>query len=74
MTNPTSQQKTAKIVDARAITVVCETCDTHCTDEDGSTVITEDSQTVMCPDCGSVYAVPRQAFRVVYKAKLKEVA
>ncbi len=73
MSKTALQQKTAKVVDVRAITIMCEECEEPCVDEYDSTMITEDSKTVTCRFCRTEYVVPRQAFHVVYKAKLKEV-
>lgn len=63
--------KVAKITAARAIDIVCEECETLCVDDYGSTMITEDSKTVICESCWTAYEVPAQAFRVVSKAKCK---
>jgi hypothetical protein len=73
MLQAAAQQKTARITDAMALTIVCEECDVHCEDHYGSTMITTESETVTCPSCGATYAVPQHAFRVVCKAKCKEV-
>ncbi len=66
-------KKTAKITDAMALTILCEECHEHCVDEYESTMITPDSKTVTCKSCGTVYAIPSNAFYAVSKAKLKEV-
>jgi hypothetical protein len=65
--------KNAKIVDARALTIVCEECDECCEDEYGSTMITDDSKTVTCRHCGAEYEIPANAFHVVCRAKCKAV-
>ncbi len=65
------QPKAAKVTAARALDIVCEECETLCVDTYSSTMITEESETVLCECCGTFYEVPSQAFRVVYKAKCK---
>jgi hypothetical protein len=66
------QGKTARITDASAITILCESCDSHCQDDYGSTMITPDSKTVVCVDCGTIYSIPVNAFRIVCTAKCRE--
>lgn len=68
---PVSQQKVAKITAARAIDIVCEECEEHCVDEYGSTMITEDSKTVVCESCWTIYEVPANAFRTACTAKCR---
>lgn len=65
--------KTARITDAMALTIMCEACEELCEDQNGSTMIGTDSQSVTCPSCGTTYAIPPQAFQVVCKAKCKAV-
>lgn len=64
-------EKTAKTTDAMALTIVCEECDEHCVDNDGSTMITPDSKTVTCQSCGAIYSIPPNAFYVVCKEKCR---
>ena len=66
-------KKTATITDAMALTILCEECNEHCVDEYESTMITPDSKTVTCKSCGTVYAIPPNAFYAVCKAKCREV-
>lgn len=66
-----TKQKAAKVKAARVLDIVCEECGTFCVDHYGSTMITDESETVTCENCWTEYTVPAEAFRVVYRAKLK---
>lgn len=65
------QQKATQITAAQAIGIICEECGARCVDNYGSTMITEESETVVCESCWTVYEVSSQAFRVVCKIKCK---
>lgn len=63
------QTKTARITAARAIDIVCETCNELCVDLYGSTMITSDSTSVTCNYCDTKYKIPANAFSVVCRVK-----
>jgi hypothetical protein len=68
--------KTARIESAISLTVVCEACDTCCENANGAGMITDDfveAQIVYCPNCGTSYQLPGDAFQVVSQSKCIEV-
>jgi len=69
----TATEKTAKITCIMAISVTCKDCGEFCEDHYGSTMITDESETVTCRFCHTVYTLPQDAFMVMSKRKCKVV-
>lgn len=63
--------KTATISDVMAVSVTCDECGEFCEDHYGSTMITNESETVECRYCHTVYSLPANTFRVMSKSKCK---